>query len=449
LSTKFASKGRMANYTFYTRTLLVFISILIGPFLARASVWENQSQWTPQKEKDFQSWVLTDWNKNFFANKLRADGSPNPYYGILNDCADTVYTMRLVFAYENGLPFEINDPTGGPYHISNQMIRWDREKNEIKRVRSFIKYIHNIVSTNTLPNDTYPVAISRETMVPGSLLLTGRASHHSWTLKKMLSIGVPHLIYNSRVGAMSSAVLQERKTWPNPDWIFKDMGADRSRAGFRYWKPIDQLETPALLLPEASDEQFRIPLRKWVSTIQAKIATEQETTEAALNRVLEASCDGFMSRVNDVQEAMAVKRNSALLCLTPADYDQYSTPSRDHRVFDDLMILRDLYVKSRRSGDLLSTHLQRQLQKIFPNPSLGAQAEAKQTPALAIDQDSVCPIRYAAGKTIDLAEAKRRMFIGKMSSDPNHSLGLRWGESQPVSEPSDLCPGEKLWKPFQ
>jgi hypothetical protein len=294
------------------------------------------------------------------------------------------------------------------------------------------------------------VAISSETIVPGSVLMTGKKNHHSWTVKEMLSIGVPHLIFNSVVRSKSSPVLQERKTWPNPHWVFEGMGSDMSRAGFRYWKPIEYLDVPGIKIPQASLEQFRIPLKNWVSTIQNKLATEKESAEGGMKRVIEALCDGLTKRVSDVEEAVIFKRSSSWPCMTAEDFDNYSTPSRDHRIFDDFITLRDLYIEALRNNEPLTASTRRKIGKIFPDTSLSAQTEAKRAlPQPAVGADSFCPFSYAIGKTIDLAEAKRRMFMGKMSSNPNHSLERRWGEQYPLADRGDSCVSEPLWSPFQ
>jgi hypothetical protein len=435
------------NKTFVA--LLVFTHLQTISLPSWGVVWQNQGSWSSANELEFQQWVRTQWHKNFFANRYDSQGNLNPYYGILNDCADTVYTMRLVFAYESRLPFEINDPTGGKTHISNTMSRWDREPSEINRVRSFINYIHNIVSTHSLPNDTYPVPISKEGIVSGGLLMTGRQNHHSWTIKDLLSIGVPHLIFNSVVRSKSSPILQERKTWPNPHWLFEGMGSDLSRAGFRYWKPINQLEIPGPLLPQASLEQYRIPLKSWVETIQKRLATESETAEGGISRVLEAACDGMQNRIGVVAEALEAKKVNTSNCMSDLDFDNYSSPSRDHRIFDDLIALRELFSDAQANNKPITGSMMQKLSKLFPDLTRSAHTEAIRSPVLPNDENSVCLITYGRGKTIDLAEAKRRMFLGQLSSNPNLTLGQRWGEANPALDKGSACLSQPLWKPFE
>ena len=224
------------------RNLLLSITLLTG-VSTQAAVWSEVNQWSPAFEARFNEWVLTEWRADFFSRKTLPNGQSNPYYGMRMDCADTVYSMRIVFAYENRLPFVIQDPTASGKTISNKMSRWDGQS-EINRLRNFLWYMYGVVSTRSLPNDTYPIAINRDSVRPGSLMLTTKKNHHSWTVKEILPIGVPHLVYNSVVGSASGFGLQERQSWPNPEWVFEGDASVNGHAGFRYWRPEAYLNKP-------------------------------------------------------------------------------------------------------------------------------------------------------------------------------------------------------------
>ena len=101
---------------------ILLFATLIGMSSAQASVWTEYNQWSPEWEQRYAEWVRDNWNINVFASRTLSNGQSNPYYGLHTDCADTVYSMRIIFSYENGLPFVINDPTGTGT-ISNKTIR--------------------------------------------------------------------------------------------------------------------------------------------------------------------------------------------------------------------------------------------------------------------------------------------------------------------------------------
>ncbi|MEO5344635.1 MAG: hypothetical protein H7842_15200, partial [Gammaproteobacteria bacterium SHHR-1] len=105
--------------------------------------------------------------------------------------ADSAYYARLIFAYENKLPFLIKDPRyperekiiaehrkvyeenegKSPFAtieemISNDMHYYD-DLPEAERLRRFMKFVGDVVGTNSLMEDTYPVRVDRKWFRPG------------------------------------------------------------------------------------------------------------------------------------------------------------------------------------------------------------------------------------------------------------------------------------------
>ncbi|WP_374030797.1 hypothetical protein [Bdellovibrio bacteriovorus] len=154
------------------RSLLILVMLLMGT-AANAAVWTEVNEWSQAYEDRYAEWVRAEWRTDFFSRKSLRNGQSNPYYGLRVDCADTVYSMRIIFAYENRLPFVAQDPTAAGKTISNKMSRWDGQS-ENQRVRNFLWYIYGVMSTRSLPNDTYPVAINRNTIRSGGLMATSK-----------------------------------------------------------------------------------------------------------------------------------------------------------------------------------------------------------------------------------------------------------------------------------
>ncbi|WII72293.1 hypothetical protein QJS83_00235 [Bdellovibrio sp. 22V] len=425
---------------------LFLISLLLG-FSAQAAVWSDVNAWSPAYENRFAEWVRTEWRTDFFSRKTLPNGQNNPYYGLRVDCADTVYSMRIVFAYENRLPFVAQDPTSSGKTLSNKMSRWD-SKSEIERVRNFLVFIYQTMSTRSLPNDTYPIAISRDTVRSGALILTTKKNHHSWTIKEILSIGVPHLVYNSVVGATSGFGLQERQSWPNPEWVFEGDFSPAGHAGLRGWRPASHINKPVWEVPGYSEEQYRVPLNKWNRYVQGRLALRQETDNQMISRLLKMSCVGFTERIPSVNEGLAyIKKNSR--CMDYATYDTYSTPNRDRRVYDDLMSLRRAYreILHINGGNQLSAEIVAQLNKIFPAIQQSAANEARMMTAQGVSSASVCVTEYLPGRRIDLAEFKRRMFAGLISNNPHETAEYRWGEARGPSQRARSCQSWDAWSP--
>ena len=424
-----------------------FAVMMLFGMSAQAAVWTEANEWSPAYEDRFAEWVRTEWRTDFFSRKSLKNGQSNPYYGLRVDCADTVYSMRIVFAYENRLPFVAQDPTASGKTISNKMSRWDGQS-EINRVRNFLLFIYNTMSTRSLPNDTYPVAISRDTIRSGGLMATTKKNHHSWTIKEILPIGVPYLVYNSVVGANSGFGLQERQSWPNPEWVFEGDYSASSGAGFRYWRPASALNKPVWQTPGYSDEQFKIPLNKWVRYVQNRLALRQETDDQLIARLMKTTCEGFTGRVTSINEGLDyLKRNSK--CMDYATYDTYSTPNRDRRIFDDFMSLRRAYreILQINGGNQLSAGTKAQLDKIFPSINLSVAQEASKMGAQGITAASVCSTAYLPGRTMDLAEFKRRLFLGLISNNPHDGGEYRWGELRGPSQRARSCQSWDHWAP--
>lgn len=407
-----------------------------GLSTAQAAVWSNRNNWNSSWEERYVSWVRSSWNVNALTQSHLSNGEPNPFKGMRADCADTVYTMRFVFAYINKLPFAIKDPTGGGV-LSNSMSRWDGQS-EPAKARAFLNLIYNVGSTRSLPNDSYPVALSRSSVKPGIMLLATQKNHHSWTLQNMLSIGVPHLVFNSTIGATSGSKLQERTSWPNPAWVFEGDQTPQGHAGFRAFRPLSYLGRPVWEVPGYSEEQYRIPLGQWTARATGKLATQREGDQAKMDRLMKAACDAFKQRVSSVNEGVQARARLGR-CMNAAEFDTYSTPSRDERLFDDLMALRQAF----REASKMDQQTLRRLRKIYPAVRSSAREEARSMRAQGVNGDSYCVVEYRRGVSMDLAEMKRRLFAGAVSNNPNDPVEARWGERRG----SNSCQSWGGWSP--
>ena len=426
------------------------IILLLSVFVSTsyAQVWPSQNTWNDQWEQNYADWVKNNWTANFFSRRTLPDGRANIYYGLTKDCADTVYSMRVIYSFENKLPFAMNDPTGGSRVISNEMTRFNRTTNQQTRIRQFLDYLDSVVSTRSLPYDTYPVAVNRKTVHAGGLMMATEVNHHSWTIKEVLPIGVPWLIYNSRVGAASGYDLKERQSWPNPGWVFEGNQTPAGNAGFRYWKPVQLIRQPAWQIPGYSEEQYRVRLSDWRKWAQKRLAVQTESNEAMVQRLTKTICDGLKFRIEAVAEAVNYIRQNPR-CMNYETYDTYSTPNRDERIFDDMIALRAAYRDILLAGQntTLDPLTERQLQKIYPFAQLSVREEATRMPTQVVDEDSVCRIEYAQGKVMDLSEAKRRLFLGLFSNNPHDEIQYRWGDEKGSSPLTRRCRSWDPWHP--
>lgn len=465
---------------------LLFTVVLLS-IVSKADIWVATEVWTPEKEVQYQTWIQKFAQIDMFSKPLMADGTANPYYGLTTDCADTVYALRIIFSYENKLPWAMRDPMDRTKLITNELKRFDHipEENS-QRLHRFIRYMTNTVSTYTISNDTYPISINQ--IVPGAVILTSRKNHHSWTIAQIMPNGNPRLIYNSTVGAQSGSKVQERWSWPNPYWIFEpeeklvdknnpDAGIilkpvyyPGSYAGIRYWIPVDKLLTDMKQLDAYSTDQYNLDLSKWKAELTRRLALRNETVPEVVQRLLVDVCADIKQRVTAVREAEEYKKqiqqalfladtpalarllaeyNASLdksenpLCLIKARYNEFSTPSRDRRLFDALILARSYFQFGiRTQGEqIFPKKALRQFKKIFPNALLPAKEEsAAENIELAIDANSICKIKVDE-KMIDMAEVKRRLFRSYVSPNPNADVVGRWGgNGDVVSDLVNSCP---------
>lgn len=483
--------------------LSLFVATLLQGFTASADLWTVSQQWSPEMEIQYQQWVEANAKVDMFSRQFMdaAKTVPNPYYGLTTDCADTVYALRVIFSYENKLPWAVRNP-GYPNKLITQATkRYDTYPEGPERLKAFFFMLFDAVGTSSIANDTYPVSIDK--IHSGVILLTSKINHHSWTIAGIDTKGNPRLIYNSTVGKKSGSRLQQRSSWPNPHWVFQPeeklsdpanpdsekikvpVFLPDSYAGFRYWVPVEKLLTNFKNLPDYSNDQYDLNLVTWKQTIQNKLATTKESMQEVVERLLRDACDDVKQRIaaiNEVEEfkkdlRTALTKESVLAmvdmgvmpedegikeltdilkeiaaektelpnkqCLVYKRFDQYSTPSRDKRLFDAVMLARSYFVHAiKKQGPRAFTDLRlKQFKKIFSRPDLSAKEEsALGEKAVLPNELSICKLRFGK-ETVDMAEIKRRLFRSQLSSNPNEDVTGRWGgRGTQKSELAQMCP---------
>lgn len=168
---------------------LSLVIILITSFSAHcaAAVWQETNQWDENWEREYQHWIQKNLRRDIFTQRGTI------LYRLPTDCADALYAIRFLFAYQNKLPFVIHDIESkgdGPNLITNQSNQFDHIENEDERARAFLEFIlTHKVSTVALVDDTFPV--SYELINAGDIYLVewsffGFSRHpyrHSYILK--------------------------------------------------------------------------------------------------------------------------------------------------------------------------------------------------------------------------------------------------------------------------
>ena len=392
------------------------------PFLALfsttayAGVWNTSNTWDESWEQKYSEWVQSDWDVDFFEKA-------GPLQGLKTDCADAVYSARVIFAAGNGLPFVMMDPTGGKKRITNEMSRFDKEVDGGKRLRSFLRYLYGVASTQSTPNDTYPVAVNRKSVKSGALILTDKKSHHTWLIKEVLPKGIPHLVFNSRPAQVK---LKRRIGQPTTGFTFQGSLDPTRHAGFRAFRKPEDIGKPVFKVPGYSEEQYKIPLKTWMKTVQSKLALVQEAPDQQMKRLWDEVCQNAKERIQAVKDGFDfLSKLVPKVCLNATQYDDYSTPNRDQRLRESFELLDEMYLGLGADAQQVEERTLRDVEAALD---------------VSKDSQSTCRIGYRDGVEIGLAEVYRRIKNGLISDNPHDPIQIRWGESKGPSERAKRCP---------
>jgi len=390
---------------------------------AQAAVWTATAQWSAQTEQQYQDWVRANWTKNVFDN-------PGPLQGVELDCADAVYSMRLLFSYEQKLPFAVKDPSSNRA-ISNDMNRFNSISDPDRRFRAFALFLYDILGTGTLTEDSFAVAMNRSAIHAGVFLKTDKASHHSWTVRDLDRAGVPFLLFASRP---ARTTLLDRHYFPTMGFLWGQQDANGQQidanlqtpgdpaagVGFRMYRYPQDLLKPEWQVPGYSTEQFSMKKILWSRSMQRALQISAETPEELATRLLGEACKEATDRisvVHDAQRAMASKSPS--YCFNATEYDDYSTPSKDSRARG---VFNELINSYRRDSSALS-------------PATRARVSAV---VEAHNDASYCPVKISSAKTLTLGQAIQ--LSSRWSSNPNDSLFARWGLERSPTPHAASCP---------
>jgi hypothetical protein len=419
---------------FFKKAVMQAAFLFLGSIAghAEAAVWTDNNQWNQQWEDRFSDWVKNEFNEEIFTS--------GKYKDIPTDCADAVYLSRVIFAFENKLPFSMLDSTGGKNRISNRMSRFDDSSSEMSRFRQFASYISDMGDTKTLPNDTYPVAISREYVRSGAVWSRPRIAKsniwswlfggtikedpgHAEVVKNVTETGAIELIGST----VPSAV---RKLISTSSLVFMPV---ETSTGLRKWMEPEWYGRADSELPGHSMEQFQIGksyttssngsqsdekngprrLSDWQQEVQAKLQLRAENKEEALFRMGANLCNLVQARVATILKSEKRRSDLSGKCMDADDYDSYSTPSRDKRI---MTTIEEMVYLDASFGFTVRGRIDK-VAKYMAN----------------------CPqIQITSSRSQPLLEVARSYAKGEISSNPNDSFEARWGLAK--AENGANCP---------
>lgn len=400
----------------------IFLSLFALASVAHGDVWTDREGWSEEWEEKFSSWVKSPAaHKDIFV-------SPNSRYkGIVADCADVAYAFRAIFAYENGLKFSAKNPVATSRSslktFSNKMTKFDNIQDPDKRVVAFVNYLNLSLGSETLAaNDSYPLELAKirpADMFLYKVLKKGSFIRHNYNIKSVDNRGNFETIYSTQaIRDNGQPMVQRQMGFYHAPIAYK--------WGFRRYDYGDSVDSSkgTSFKSSMSQEQFALAKelgeRGFFAHVKSKLAKEIEDPESAMKGQLKELCDQVIERIDVVEKGILHQKVLAGKCMAAEDYDTHSTPSRDGRLKDIINNLAADYKEMpvAKKGQLSGATLNLLEGLTAANPSQVSLAELI----------AYCPIKYKEGVQVSLRDIRMRMSKGLMSSHPNDSLELRWGE---------------------
>lgn len=371
--------------------LLFPLLILLTSTWGHAEVWPHKADWNLEFETAYSRFVEKSVDTEFVKNN---------FPGIKVDCADFIYLVRAVFAREKGLEFFVYDEESKTY-LSSKTSNYDSVRDPELRFSAYMKSVFKLASTWSLAYQTQLVALSRNEVRPGVILLTDQSRSHSWLIKTVFNSGQAHLIYATEP---SSDWLYDSLTYSTEDFAFpRQKIPTKDEGGFRRFLWPQEFLTRQKL--NFSNEQSLLPIESFFSEVQKRLQinpiSERERFEAQLDEV----CNQMRIRVNAVLDALVVQGEA---CMPTKIREQLSSVSRDQRILNLLNVTQDQYRPA--YSDLY--------QRYFTLD----------------DKKSSCLVTWADNRIEPLGKLRLRFLMGQMSSDAEENLAVRWGEELGPSE---------------
>jgi hypothetical protein len=356
---------------------------------ADLSIWETKNTWSWQYEQAFANWLtIVAEDKDFFLNA-----------GLAIDCADTVYGFRWIFSRMHYLPAMTQSTDGW---ITNESLRpeWldlDTAENwfEDQRFLAALNYVMRKSFTQTLAYDSYPVEISSAALIPGTFFLNLDGSKHVDMIYKT-NYEDPNQVPFEFVSSTVPRAIKPSKHLR----FWYDSKPKTKEEGFRrfLWPRKNALgwyfEAPENM-PFYSNDQFST--FTWFTPFWKKVYEQVKPTysrEALAELSLSELVKYFEERVSVADEAYAICFDVYVCGVKSKLFDEWSTPSRDKRIWNHLKATQRALGKSWKL--------------IFKN-----------TQVIEVE-----------GQQLSLWQLYNIWRFKKYSSDPRKNIKERWGLSR-------------------
>jgi hypothetical protein len=363
-----------------------------------AALWKVTQNWNWDWELRYSEWVAKETSPLFFKQN-----------SIPTDCADVAYSLRWIFARINGLP-AANRLMGSGVMFSQDSVKaeWrdlptDADWRRDRRFLAALDYLLELTYTHTLMRDSYPIAISPESLITGThhLELHGESGHTMVVYKMDLSdtsLSPIEVMYSTTPRTVRE--LMHNGYWNNQQPTEEKGGFLRIR-----W-PLKKGQTWELAAPESepffSKEQYTKEFlgtnKSFAEAVLLKLNPKFDY-RARLREGIQYLKDQIAFRANLVEQGYAYCLHADCREGTTGD-ENWGTEARDGR-------LRNLV---------------RQLQTMVWDMSKSIDDFEKDWNAALKE-----PVLNLGSESYSLGEVVFGWKIGTFSSDPRVLPALRWG----------------------
>ncbi len=399
--------------------------IFLFPIISLASVWETTNYWDQNWESKFSEWMKLEVSRNIFKNPQ------SKWNGTKTDCADAAYAMRIIFSFENGLPFQMKNPSGArpvdgevAKFLTNETNAFDNYEAGPKRVIRFIEYIGDSVGTEHLAyHDTYSTTVQNINAGHIYIYQYGGGTRHTYIVKDRLLDG--NLILYWSTVPKAPRKLARKKGMPS--------GFTGRPWGFKRFKQPEFYNANYVYTEDtaASKEQYKIlekvGKRKVNDVIKKMLQLEEEDLYTGIQKYVDNACDALKDRVEVIKITEDFLQRKSGRCMTEAEYNDYSTPGRDSAIATTISTLLESWetvVEIGRANELPS-NLTKALD-FLSDKSKSGEGEL----------NGICQISFKnKGKSYKLnlkdfyERYNKKSLFGrrKLSPYPNDPMSLRWG----------------------
>jgi hypothetical protein len=289
-------------------------------------VWKvGDRRWTIEEEENYARWVESNITEDFFIR-----------YKIPVDCADVPYAVRWIYARIAHLPAAAttkDDKLIGHWSTDWGKLPAHSEWHKDLRFRKALFHMLTETTTRTLPLDTYPIRIDRDSVTPGTVFFVTES--HSGVIGRVVLDGSsahPLQTWEATTPAKLHKLSGRDFLTPRPEsTIYSGL------VKFRWpifengiWKYLPVKEHPFYSLEQYS-ASFSEGYSDFVEAVAKRIDPTHYDPWEKMEKVLEATTHYLMDRV-PVVLAGYKKCHRGGCPEGSALWEIHSTPGRDGRI---------------------------------------------------------------------------------------------------------------------